>query len=211
MIRLLALLLLVPSFALAQDQSLAPDGTNGPSTVFNNVTGAACSTSTACSSAACETDVDESPDSGDNLYLCTETQDTAIRFTFPTPSANPDTGTNAQTVDLIISCTDADGTNNQDCNGSPTFDLELICGSTPTTIFPFTNEAVAAVDTDFAATFTYPGACASDGSDLGFEIVMGRSGGAPGDRRWIAIEAIEWEVTHAGGGGPVRRRVWVIQ
>ena len=211
MIRLIAFLLLIPSLAFAQDQSLAPDGEHGPSAVFSNITAAACSTGTACAAAACETEVDESPDSGDNLYLCTETTNAVIRFTFPTPSSDPDTGTNAQAIDLIMSCTDADTDNSQSCLGSPTFSLELWCGGSATGVSPFNGVSIA-VDSDHSATFTYPGACATDGSDLEFHFILGRSGGSPGDRRWAAIEAVEWEVTHAAGGGsPARRRMWVIQ
>lgn len=204
------ILLLLPVLAWGQDQSLAPNGENGPSDVYSDITGDVCTNSTACSATTCETDVDEGADAGgDDLEVCTATQNATIRFSFPTPSANPDTGTNAQTIDLIMSCTDADTSpNSEDCTGDPTFSVELYCGASPTAVLPFSGTAITAVDQDHSTTFTYPGACASDGSDLEFHFTLGRSGGSPGSRRWAAIEAVEWEVTHAAAGGA--RRVILV-
>ena len=213
MIRLLALLLLlIPSLALAQDQILAPNGEDGPSTVFNNVTGAACSTSTACSSASCELDINEGVAGGaDGLKLCTETQNDTIRFSFPTPSSAPNKGTNAQTIEIIMSCTYAKDLNQNDCTGNPTFSVELYCGSSPTAVLPFSGVAITAVEQNHSTTFTYPATCAADGSDLEFQFTLGRSGGSPTNRRWAAIETLDWEVTYVAAAGGARRRVWVIQ
>jgi len=192
--------------ALAQDQNLAPDGEDGPSNVFDFVSSAACSTATACSSATCETDVDEGADGGgDGLFLCTETQNATIKFTFPTPSTGPDLGAGAQTLDLIMTCSDADTDNAEDCTGSPTFDVTMFCNGTTTSTTIFLAVAVTAPTQDHTATFTFPGACAADGSDFEIEFRLGRSGGSPAGRRWAGIEAVEWEVTHAAGGGRTRR------
>jgi hypothetical protein len=153
--------------------------------------------------------VDEGADGGgDDLDVCTETQDSTIRFSFDPPSSDPATGAGAQTIDLIMSCTDADTDNAEDCTGNPTFSVELYCGSTPTGTSPFSATAITAVDQDHSTTFTYPAGCATDGSNLEFHFTLGRSGGSPGSRRWAAIEAVEWEVTHATAG-PARRVISV--
>ena len=202
--RWLWIILLIPWVALAQDQSLGPDGEDGSTDVYSDVSAAACSSSTACSATTCETDVDEGADAGgDDLDVCTETNGGTIRFTFPTPSANPSTAAGAQTIDLIMSCTDADTDNAEDCTGSPSFSVEIYCNgaalTTPQT--PYSGQAISTVDSDFSTTFTFDTTdCAADGSDLEFHFTLSRSGGSPGNRRWAAIEAVEWEVTHAVGG-----------
>jgi predicted CxxxxCH...CXXCH cytochrome family protein len=193
---ILLLALLAPA-SWAQDQSLPPDGENNPADVFNDGR-------TACNAAACNLDVDEGADAGgDDLDLCTDTQNATILFTFPTPSANPDGAANAQTLDLIMTRTDDDGTCNDNAGGGdPDFTVELYCNGSPTGVTPFNAAIISAVDQDHTATFTFPAACAADGSDFEILVTMGRSGGSPANRRWAGIEAVEWEVTHSTTNAP---------
>lgn len=204
MIWLLTLLLFVAAPAWAQDEDLAPNGENNPSDVYDN------GGTNACNTVACDDEIDEDPDSAvDDLEVCFHTNTSAtIRFDFPVPANAPDTGTNAQTVHLIMDRSedgDAGGDSGTSCvedtgGNDPSFSLELYCNDTATGTLVWSGQNITATDQSWSSTFTYPGACATDGSDLQFHVTLIRSGGSPSARRWAAIEAMEWEVTWAATG-----------
>ena len=201
-----ALLLFFPLVAFGVDENLAPDGENGPTNVFNT------GLTTACSATTCEGEVDEDADgAADNFIVCTEATDPTIRFDFPQPSLNPSTATNAQALDLIMTSTDDDGACTEDAAGTDaSFTAELYCNGSATGVVPFSFVTIATEDEDHRANFTFPGACASNGSDFQVLFTLHGSGGSPAGRRWAAIEAVQWEVTHAAVGG-ARRRTLVIE
>lgn len=195
LICLIALTLMVALPAFAQDEELGPNDENDSTNTENEA-------GTACSSADCHLDVDDDPDSTDGNDVCTNTNNASIRFDLQDPSANPDTGTDAQSIDLVMTTTAA-GSNPcpEDAGGNaPTFSLELYCNDSATGVIPFSGVTITGIDTSYGADFTFPGACNADGSDLQFHFTLGRSSGSAPDRRFAGIEAIEWDVIHATGG-----------
>ena len=198
---LIVLLLLLPSLALAQDQNLAPTGDYNDADFRLNDGG------TACDTAACETEVDESPASPDGLEVNTGTNNASIIFNMDDPSDNPSGVTDAQTIQIISSrCTEAGVETSGGTN--PNFDLYVSCGGSDHQTL-VTAQTQSGIDQDNSYNWTFGGSCAADGTDVEVRFVAHRAGGG-GNRRYPCIEAIEWEVTHAAAGG-ARRRVWVIQ
>lgn len=196
---LLALLLLVAAPAWAQDQELTPDGENNPTDVFaDNCT-------TACNATTCNTDVDEPFASSDDVENKSITNNATILYDFPTPSANPDTGTNQQSIDIEVSrCDDDAGCTERTGGTDPTYTVEVYCNGSALTTPQVIQSAVAVTGLDQTATnvtFTFDTTdCAADGSDLQMLYTFGQSSGSPANRNWPCIDVIEWNVTHASGG-----------
>ena len=147
------------------------------------------------------TDVDEDPDGGgDNAIQTTTTNNDDWRVGFDPPSSNPDTGTDAQAFELLISkCTNATP-GVEDAGGSdPTVDVEVYCNGSQDQVLA---EAVVITGDDQSVrqVWTFSTAnCSSDGSDVELLVQVHRAGGG-GNRRYPCIEASEWEVTHAAAG-----------
>lgn len=201
MIRCLLLALLLAAAPLAaQDETITVDAENNPTDVLND----ACTT--ACNSAACDDDVDEGQGSADGLEVSTTTNGADIIFEFTTPTDNPDPGASAQTIDLVMSrCDDDANCTETDSGGEPPFNAWVTCNGTNQTQI-FTSETITAADQLKTASFTFPGPCADDGSDMGVRIQLGRAGGGA-SRRYACIEAVDWDVTWDPG---TARRVIVV-
>lgn len=176
----------------AQDETLQPDAENNPSTVLND------SCSTACNATTCDDDVDEGQGSADGLEVSTLTNNASIIFDFPNPASNP---SGSQTMDLVMSRCDDDASCTERTAGTdPPFSAWITCNGTDDTQI-FNAQAVTTTDELHQGAFTFPAACAADGSDLGVRILLARAGGG-GNRNYSCIEAVDWDVTWASATTP---------
>lgn len=184
------ILLFSCSLCLAQDASLAPDGDS------NNANWTSSSAASTCNSAACDDDLDESPQSTDNNVVYTSTDGSFIWFDFPTPASSPSTSTNAQTFDIATS--ECNGSTESLGSGIPTYDISLYCNGSSVSAIA-TGQSITALNENDTHPFTFnSGSCASDGSDVQVAISQTCNGGGP-NARCICIESVEWEVTYASG------------
>jgi hypothetical protein len=203
------MLLLLAAPAWAQDQTLVPGDSGGDASNETDVFDDACAA--ACNAVACEAELTDTVGSPDGLHVSSTTDNATILFDFPTPSANPSTTAGAQALHMVVSrCDDDASCSERSGGGDPDFTATLFCNGTTTATTVWAAETVTAMDqTKGPATFTFPGACASDGSDFQVQVTFGRSGGSPANRNWPCIDVLEWEVTHAAAGAT--RRIFSIQ
>ena len=145
-------------------------------------------------------DVQDDPDSPDSNWLTADDDgtDTDVRFSFPTPSADPNTGAGLQEFRLWVRVgTEAGG-------NTPTLDIHLwengSLVSTLATGISITNYTGEIVSQTWDATLLGT----ADGSVVELRLVGQRSGGAPGGRRTVEFGAVEWNVdyTPAAAGTP---------
>ena len=190
---LLALLLLLPMGALAQDETLSPDSDEEDSTWLNEA-------GTACNAVACDDDVDEDSTAPDDNEVRTGTDAAEIFFGFPTPSSNPSTTASAQVFVAVMDRSNAAGSTCAATGGStPTYDIEVYCnGSLDQVIATAVAIASASQLTNHSWTFSDTN-CATDGSDVQVNIQSHEVGAGGGERR-ACIDTLEWEVTHVSVG-----------
>ena len=196
----MAVLFLLAAPLAAQDQSLGPDGDSGTSTIFED------NCSTGCNTGQCWDDINEAYASSDDVMTRTVTNGATIIYDFPTPSANPSTSTDAQSLDIEVSRCDDDASCTERTGGSdPSFSLAIYCNGSPLTTpqVLFSGQAVTGIDqTHAGTTFTFDTTdCATDGSDLQVFVTYTRSGGSAANRNWACVDVIEWNVTHGAAGG----------
>ena len=207
--RLIPLALLLWS-GLALAEIIDPDGEDNPTDVQDNG-------GTACNSADCTTHV---KDDDTATAVCDNTGTSGgvtIKYTMGPASANPTTGANEQTVQGTASQHD-DANNGSNCDhvgggSNPSIGVEIYCNGTASTVFPVA--ALTAITGDafsWSGTFQFgttigAATCAADGSDLEFQVTLTRSGGSPANRRWGAIEELEWDASVTAGG----RRLMVFE
>ena len=185
--------------ALAQDESLAPDGDEENANWFQD-DNTACTASLQCDTVACDASINELPASPDDVVVATITNNNTIFFDFPTPTANPSTVLNDQAFEVVVSrCTgscveDAGGTN-------PNYDLVRFCNGVNKGDI-VTGQAVSSLDQLLTHTWTHTtdGDCDAAGANVQIGIQNHQAGGG-GNRRHVCVEAFEWEVTHAVAGG----------
>lgn len=183
-------LLLLAAPLAAQDQNLGPDGEDGPVLWFLTDGG------TTCNTAACDAEVNELASAPDDAEVNTATNNGVILFDFPTPSADPDSGTDAQTFQVISDRCNASGSV-QSGGTDPNFDLELWCNGSKIGADLVTGQVISDVTNQSNSfTWTLTGGCASNGSDVQV-LWQNHQAGGGGNRRHSCIDVIEWEVTHA--------------
>lgn len=190
--RFALLLLLLAAPALAQDQTLEPDG---------NVS----ETSTDCTGAELTSRLSDNSDATECRGGNGGTSEswTAV-MSFPTPTNSPSTTTDAQTFQCRAKKSSSGG------NGDPSFSMNLFCGgsSVESGASNSTTDSHTSY-TEFSETFTFnSGSCASDGSNVEVEINVSHQGGSPSGRRSVDISDCDWDVTWAAGG--TARRVIVV-
>jgi hypothetical protein len=195
--RYLAILLLLLAAPLSAQvsENVIPDNDN------NDANWRLDNGGTACSSADCAAEIDESPASPDGLEPNTATNNDAWLISFATPSTCTAPG-GTQTFDTVMSrCT----TGGVEAAGGtdPNYDIAISCnGVTQATIASVVT--ISSVDQRTAHTWAWDTDCASDGSDVEVLITIRRAGGGD-NRRYPCVEAIEWECEQPAAGG---RRIW---
>jgi len=193
--RLLLALLLVASPVWAED--VLPNDDSGNSSFGDHSAAATCAD--LCSTINCSIALDDdpqaingSPGDGDESIASANTQ--TIQILFATPSANPNTGTDAQVIEVAIYRTDAEVTTCGDplTGGTAgTYDLAVYCAGSDRVVLA----TVATITGDsevLSFNFTYPGACQADGSDLELNFTNTEAGGSPNDRRGTGLDAVRW-------------------
>ena len=195
---LIALLLAAP---LAAQEDVLPDG-DAAESVFGDTTGSNCQT--LCTAKDCSVDVDDDPTSVDGAFLGM-TATASIRFTFASPTGNPDTTASAQSIELAVHKSRASGalcgaaqTGNQDS----TYDLTLYCnGVSKSGTFQQAGIPLTGGSQQDTYSWTYPsgdGDCGADGATVEFE-VNGACAGSASQRRCMSIDAIRWVATVSAG------------
>ena len=181
-------LLLAVSSAFAQDQTLEPDATVSE-------TNSDCTTSNAHT---------RNSDNSD-LTFCdggigSPAESYDLLMGFPTPSDNPSTVTDDQEFQCRVEKSDTTAG-----NGDPTFTMDLFCGGVEIEAGGTTHTITGAY-AEFVETFTFGGACTSDGSNVEIRVQVVRQGGSPAGRRSIDVADCDWDVIHAAAGGGRTRR-----
>jgi hypothetical protein len=183
---------------------LDPDGENNVSTWHDQG-------GTTCDSANCITDI---VDADGDTAICDDSAaagPTCILLDMETPSANPTTGADDQTVQGTASEHDDGDTTcvHNDGAGNPSITVEIYCGGTDCAVDAIAATAINGDGASFSGTFTFGTtigsctggtACAADGSDLQFNVCSTRGGGTPSGRRWLAVEKFEWDASVSAGG-----------
>lgn len=198
---IVALLLLAAPLA-AQDESLPPDGNS--STSGWGLSSDACATR--CNTAACHDEIDEGIGASDNLFVGMPSNNTLIRYTFPTPSATPSTAASAQSFRVVhTKCTTGCA---EDTGGSdPTYTIALVCaGVTKATLASGVSITAADDDDTHAFTYTPDGDCDAAGANVEAAITGAFVGGGA-SRRTPCTDILVWQVTHASAAA---RRVIVV-
>jgi hypothetical protein len=186
------LLVALPAFGQVSE-NVIPDNDNGEANWRLDNGG------TACSSADCAAEIDESPASPDGLEPNTATNNDAWLISFATPSTcTVPSGT--QTFDTVISrCTEAGVETTGGTN--PNYDIDLFCGGVSKASIA-SAVTVSTEDQRTAHTWTWDATCTIDNVEV--QITAHRAGGG-GNRRYPCVEAIEWECEQPAAS---TRRIW---
>ena len=213
------LLFLLALPILAADEDLAPDGdddaamTTAGSTVEDNGCTNSCTNGTDC-----YTQIDEAPDGAADTGCggngCITVSDAAgageqMVVTFPTPSQDPSTATDAQRFHILASkCLDTSCQEDSGGSGTPPLYVYLWCNSV-LYAGPEIGNAICVIadiagdNQSVTCDWTMPGVgdCAVNGSDVAVGLGVSREAGGPNER-WSCHEAVEWEVTWASAVTP---------
>lgn len=141
------------------------------------------------------TDIDESPDSPDGVWLneVDDALDTICHVSFGTPTGNPTTGAGLQSFRIYCRRSTTTGGNDPDLdialyeNGTLVSTLQ-----TGVAITSLTGQLVTATwDASLLGT--------TDGSLVELYLIGNRSGGGPSARRTVEFDAVEWAVDYTLG------------
>ena len=182
-------LLSLPAFA--QDETMKPDTTN------------ASNDGTTCDSVV-HSVIDDDPDSPGNDWCVAD--DDASTWDFMVTMENPtdtlDATTDAQVIDFYVRNFD------ENADNDPTIRIEIY--DTTTVACDTLHQTLGTTtltDAGFPAkiTETWTAAGISGSADICVKVICTKAAGGPGARNSCDIDALEWDVTHAAGGGRTRR------
>ena len=140
------------------------------------------------------TDIDEDVDGtlDGNLVWTSIAGNKLIWVGFASPSADPTTGTDEQTIK--IAATKNTSTGSEDAGGgTPTYDIDVSSDNGTEWASLATGVSINGLDQIDSYTWTYPAGTGdpTDGSLVVVRFTTDSAGGGP-NRRFGAIEAIEW-------------------
>jgi hypothetical protein len=194
-IRLLALLILLPSLAMAQSVE-TPDDTSA-------VANTPCTTDP---STGAHSIIDDDPDSPGGDWCVSDSNNVNANWTvnMTDPSITLDDTSDAQVIAVYVRQFDTGQ------GGTPEIRLDIYDGTDCADL----HESGTAQDVTGSGeliTEAWTSSGISGKADVCVDIVCIKSGGSPGNRNTCDIDAVEWRAAEAAAGGGARRRVWVIQ
>jgi hypothetical protein len=196
MIRLLALLILLPSLAMAQ----SVETPNDTSAVANTP----CTTDP---STGAHSIIDDDPDSPGGDWCVSDSNNVNPSWTvnMTDPSITLDDTTDAQVIAVYVREFQVDQ------GGDPDIRVDIYDGTDCADLHETgADQTITDNHAGTLLTESWTSAGISAAADVCVSVVCSKSGGSPGNRQSCDVDAVEWRAAEAAGGG-ARRRVWVIQ
>lgn len=138
--------------------------------------------------------IQDDPDSPDGNWFTTTAQDGSLRVSFPTPSADPQTGAGVQEFRVLLR-KDASG------GGTPTYSAELRETGGGTALQTLATNVSVTSTTGQVESLTWDASNlgTADGSAVELVLTFTHNGGGPNERN-IEVGAVEWNATVVTAG-----------